>query len=145
MNTFSSPSSFPPSAMFNLIPVGLRVVAIQGVQTKLYLAMNSEGFLYTSVSAPVFWVYCMHVSGTLPSICNHVTAKENLRKWELPGACGGSAEMTTGLSEAKRQRVALWYISVSIKSSGLFEREVQWHILSPQLALHLWLKVQCVE
>lgn len=39
-------------AMFNLIPVGLRVVAIQGVQTKLYLAMNSEGYLYTSVSAP---------------------------------------------------------------------------------------------
>ncbi|XP_077401882.1 fibroblast growth factor 13-like [Vanacampus margaritifer] len=35
-------------AVFNLIPVGLRVVAIQGVQTKLYLAMNSEGFLYTS-------------------------------------------------------------------------------------------------
>ncbi|CAB1337193.1 unnamed protein product [Coregonus sp. 'balchen'] len=28
--------------------MGLRVVAIQGVQTKLYLAMNSEGFLYTS-------------------------------------------------------------------------------------------------
>lgn len=40
-------------AMFNLIPVGLRVVAIQGVQTKLYLAMNSEGFLYTSVSVPL--------------------------------------------------------------------------------------------
>ncbi|KAL4648261.1 hypothetical protein GN956_G7152 [Arapaima gigas] len=36
--------------MFNLIPVGLRVVAIQGVQTKLYLAMNNEGYLYTSVS-----------------------------------------------------------------------------------------------
>ncbi|XP_071403606.1 fibroblast growth factor 13-like isoform X1 [Centroberyx affinis] len=35
-------------AVFNLIPVGLRVVAIQGVQTKLYLAMNNEGFLYTS-------------------------------------------------------------------------------------------------
>uniref|UniRef100_A0A8C0ZKS3 Fibroblast growth factor n=1 Tax=Cyanistes caeruleus TaxID=156563 RepID=A0A8C0ZKS3_CYACU len=34
--------------LFNLIPVGLRVVAIQGVQTKLYLAMNSEGYLYTS-------------------------------------------------------------------------------------------------
>ncbi|XP_064206730.1 fibroblast growth factor 13 isoform X5 [Anguilla rostrata] len=34
--------------MFNLIPVGLRVVAIQGVQTKLYLAMNNEGYLYTS-------------------------------------------------------------------------------------------------
>lgn len=40
------------AAMFNLIPVGLRVVAIQGVQTKLYLAMNSEGYLYTSVSIP---------------------------------------------------------------------------------------------
>lgn len=38
-----------PAAVFNLIPVGLRVVAIQGVQTKLYLAMNNEGFLYTSV------------------------------------------------------------------------------------------------
>lgn len=37
------------AAVFNLIPVGLRVVAIQGVQTKLYLAMNNEGFLYTSV------------------------------------------------------------------------------------------------
>lgn len=40
--------------MFNLIPVGLRVVAIQGVQTKLYLAMNSEGYLYTSVSVRFF-------------------------------------------------------------------------------------------
>uniref|UniRef100_A0A8C6H3C5 Fibroblast growth factor n=1 Tax=Mus spicilegus TaxID=10103 RepID=A0A8C6H3C5_MUSSI len=39
---------FDISALFNLIPVGLRVVAIQGVQTKLYLAMNSEGYLYTS-------------------------------------------------------------------------------------------------
>ncbi|KTF74355.1 hypothetical protein cypCar_00038229, partial [Cyprinus carpio] len=36
------------TAIFNLIPVGLRVVAIQGVQTKLYLAMNNEGYLYTS-------------------------------------------------------------------------------------------------
>ncbi|KTF91821.1 hypothetical protein cypCar_00027491, partial [Cyprinus carpio] len=36
------------TAIFNLIPVGLRVVAIQGVQTKLYLAMNTEGYLYTS-------------------------------------------------------------------------------------------------
>uniref|UniRef100_UPI00358EFBFD fibroblast growth factor 12-like isoform X2 n=1 Tax=Myxine glutinosa TaxID=7769 RepID=UPI00358EFBFD len=34
--------------LFNLIPVGLRVVAIQGVKTGLYLAMNSHGFLYTS-------------------------------------------------------------------------------------------------
>lgn len=46
------------SAMFNLIPVGLRVVAIQGVQTKLYLAMNSEGFLYTSVSSTFVRASC---------------------------------------------------------------------------------------
>lgn len=49
--SFVSASRLFP-AMFNLIPVGLRVVAIQGVQTKLYLAMNSEGYLYTSVSVP---------------------------------------------------------------------------------------------
>ncbi len=51
-------------AMFNLIPVGLRVVAIQGVQTKLYLAMNSEGYLYTSVSVSldVYMFVCMSVS-----------------------------------------------------------------------------------
>lgn len=50
-------------AMFNLIPVGLRVVAIQGVQTKLYLAMNSEGYLYTSVSVSlnVCVSLCVHV------------------------------------------------------------------------------------
>ncbi|XP_055082507.1 fibroblast growth factor 11 isoform X2 [Periophthalmus magnuspinnatus] len=33
---------------FNLIPVGLRIVAIQGAKTGMYLAMNSEGYLYTS-------------------------------------------------------------------------------------------------
>ncbi|XP_067879872.1 fibroblast growth factor 14-like [Heterodontus francisci] len=35
-------------ALFNLIPVGLRVVAIQGVKTGLYVAMNCDGYLYTS-------------------------------------------------------------------------------------------------
>ena len=30
--------------------MGLRVVAIQGVKAGLYVAMNAEGFLYTSVS-----------------------------------------------------------------------------------------------
>ncbi|XP_041034716.1 fibroblast growth factor 14-like [Carcharodon carcharias] len=35
-------------ALFNLIPVGLRVVAIQGVKTSLYVAMNCDGYLYTS-------------------------------------------------------------------------------------------------
>lgn len=38
-----------PAALFNLIPVGLRVVAIQGVKAGLYVAMNADGFLYTSV------------------------------------------------------------------------------------------------
>lgn len=33
--------------------MGLRVVAIQGVKAGLYLAMNAEGFLYTSVSVPL--------------------------------------------------------------------------------------------
>ncbi|KAJ8332384.1 hypothetical protein SKAU_G00425570 [Synaphobranchus kaupii] len=37
-----------PFSQFNLIPVGLRIVAIQGMQAGLYLAMNSEGYLYTS-------------------------------------------------------------------------------------------------
>eukprot|EP00063_Salmo_salar_P009117 XP_013983952.1 PREDICTED: fibroblast growth factor 11-like isoform X3 [Salmo salar] len=35
-------------AQFNLIPVGLRIVAIQGAKTGLYLGMNSDGYLYTS-------------------------------------------------------------------------------------------------
>ncbi|MED6251890.1 Fibroblast growth factor 14 [Ataeniobius toweri] len=40
------------SSLFNLIPVGLRVVAIQSVKTALYIAMNGEGHLYSSVSTP---------------------------------------------------------------------------------------------
>ncbi|PWA32258.1 hypothetical protein CCH79_00013173 [Gambusia affinis] len=40
------------SSLFNLIPVGLRVVAIQSVKTGLYIAMNGEGHLYCSVSSP---------------------------------------------------------------------------------------------
>uniref|UniRef100_A0AAV2JAF8 Actin filament-associated protein 1-like 1 n=1 Tax=Knipowitschia caucasica TaxID=637954 RepID=A0AAV2JAF8_KNICA len=47
-----------PCAVFNLIPVGLRVVAIQGVQTKLYLAMNNEGFLYTSTCTVLYSSDC---------------------------------------------------------------------------------------
>ncbi|NP_001012380.1 fibroblast growth factor 11a [Danio rerio] len=34
--------------LFNLIPVGLRIVAIQSTKTGLYIGMNSEGYLYTS-------------------------------------------------------------------------------------------------
>ncbi|KAK3510404.1 hypothetical protein QTP70_005896 [Hemibagrus guttatus] len=37
------------SSLFNLIPVGLRIVAIQSVKTGLYIAMNAEGHLYTSL------------------------------------------------------------------------------------------------
>ncbi|XP_023699174.1 fibroblast growth factor 11a isoform X3 [Paramormyrops kingsleyae] len=33
---------------FNLIPVGLRIVAIQGTKSGLYIGMNSDGYLYTS-------------------------------------------------------------------------------------------------
>ncbi|KAL7982962.1 hypothetical protein Chor_013568 [Crotalus horridus] len=33
---------------FNLIPVGLRVVAIQSTTSGQYVAMNAEGFLYSS-------------------------------------------------------------------------------------------------
>ncbi|XP_056286151.1 fibroblast growth factor 14 isoform X3 [Pseudoliparis swirei] len=36
------------SSLFNLIPVGLRVVAIQSVKTGLYIAMNGEGHVYSS-------------------------------------------------------------------------------------------------
>ena len=53
---------FHIAAVFNLIPVGLRVVAIQGVQTKLYLAMNNDGFLYTSVSLTLHF---SHLADTL--------------------------------------------------------------------------------
>ena len=43
-------------ALFNLIPVGLRVVAIQGVKSGTYIGMNGEGFLYSSVSSLGFSV-----------------------------------------------------------------------------------------
>ncbi|XP_061435875.1 fibroblast growth factor 14-like [Lethenteron reissneri] len=35
-------------ALFNLIPVGLRIVAIQGVKSGLYIAMNNDGHVYSS-------------------------------------------------------------------------------------------------
>ncbi|CAB1434118.1 unnamed protein product [Pleuronectes platessa] len=49
--SFSPTSSFRVGQIylqFNLIPVGLRIVAIQSTKTGLYVAMNSEGYLYTS-------------------------------------------------------------------------------------------------
>lgn len=59
--TFSLPLSSLLLAQFNLIPVGLRIVAIQGAKTGLYLAMNSEGYLYTSVGAPRINVHCFSI------------------------------------------------------------------------------------
>ena len=56
--------SFCPLALFNLIPVGLRVVAIQGVKASLYVAMNGEGYLYSSVSTLVFVHVCV-------CVCSH--------------------------------------------------------------------------
>lgn len=55
------------TALFNLIPVGLRVVAIQGVKTGLYIAMNGEGYLYPSVSKTpkILAIRSMHVKITM--------------------------------------------------------------------------------
>ena len=50
LSTYWWQTIFLFAALFNLIPVGLRVVAIQGVKTGLYVAMNGEGYLYPSVS-----------------------------------------------------------------------------------------------
>ena len=47
--------------LFNLIPVGLHVVAIQWVKASLYVAMNGEGYLYSSVSTLVFMHVCVCV------------------------------------------------------------------------------------
>lgn len=52
------------SALFNLIPVGLRVVAIQSVKTGLYIAMNGEGHLYTSVSRLLYSILSKYLSMT---------------------------------------------------------------------------------
>uniref|UniRef100_A0A8C3USX8 Fibroblast growth factor n=2 Tax=Catharus ustulatus TaxID=91951 RepID=A0A8C3USX8_CATUS len=38
-----------PGTLFNLIPVGLRVVAIQGARAGRYVAMNGAGVVYASV------------------------------------------------------------------------------------------------
>ncbi|XP_023699173.1 fibroblast growth factor 11a isoform X2 [Paramormyrops kingsleyae] len=40
---------------FNLIPVGLRIVAIQGTKSGLYIGMNSDGYLYTSSQSGRAW------------------------------------------------------------------------------------------
>lgn len=76
-------------AVFNLIPVGLRVVAIQGVQTKLYLAMNNEGFLYTSVG-----------SDTLTPL---LSLLQTIRDYNL----------FFGLAWVMKRQLSLWPVSLS--------------------------------
>ncbi|XP_053711362.1 fibroblast growth factor 12-like isoform X3 [Synchiropus splendidus] len=53
------------NTLFNLIPVGLRVVAIQGVKAALYLAMNAEGFLYTSHESGRAWFLGLNKEGVV--------------------------------------------------------------------------------
>ncbi|XP_035994035.1 fibroblast growth factor 12 isoform X3 [Fundulus heteroclitus] len=43
------------NTLFNLIPVGLRVVAIQGVKSGFYIGMNGEGMLYSSRFREALW------------------------------------------------------------------------------------------
>ena len=38
------------STVFNLIPVGLRIVCMQHRETMLYVAMNSAGHIYATVN-----------------------------------------------------------------------------------------------
>ena len=44
-----TPDADDENTIFFLIPVGLRIVSIQHMDTMLYVAMNSEGKLYASV------------------------------------------------------------------------------------------------
>ena len=40
-------------SLFLLIPIGLRVVALQNVETELYIGMDSKGLVYTTVSTVI--------------------------------------------------------------------------------------------
>uniref|UniRef100_A0A8C2HFP2 Fibroblast growth factor 12b n=1 Tax=Cyprinus carpio TaxID=7962 RepID=A0A8C2HFP2_CYPCA len=71
------------NTLFNLIPVGLRVVAIQGVKAGLYVAMNGEGFLYSSVrkhSSRLFLyptVLCMYKEPSLHELDEKQRSRKN--------------------------------------------------------------------
>ncbi|KAF2978521.1 hypothetical protein EK904_011287, partial [Melospiza melodia maxima] len=60
--------------LFNLIPVGLRVVAIQGVKAGLYVAMNAEGYLYSS-----FYTGHMIEISPFPLGCDKALSPQQLR------------------------------------------------------------------
>lgn len=46
------------NTIFHLIPVGLRVVSIQHMESMLYVAMNRDGQLYASVSLRTLYIKC---------------------------------------------------------------------------------------
>uniref|UniRef100_A0A8D3AVL8 Fibroblast growth factor n=1 Tax=Scophthalmus maximus TaxID=52904 RepID=A0A8D3AVL8_SCOMX len=78
--------------VFNLIPVGLRVVAIQGVQTKLYLAMNSEGYLYTSVK-PINMYFTLLCCSPVAPLHFYSRPKKHTRERESNNAVNISSEL----------------------------------------------------
>uniref|UniRef100_A0A8C1P972 Fibroblast growth factor 12b n=1 Tax=Cyprinus carpio TaxID=7962 RepID=A0A8C1P972_CYPCA len=72
------------NTLFNLIPVGLRVVAIQGVKAGLYVAMNGEGFLYSSVrkhASHLMFLYptvlCMYKEPSLHELDEKQRSRKN--------------------------------------------------------------------
>lgn len=71
-------SSLCPAVQFNLIPVGLRIVAIQSTKTGLYIAMNSEGYLYTSVQSEHILLCCLETLKSQYVISLHTPCLEKL-------------------------------------------------------------------
>ncbi|KAJ7415013.1 hypothetical protein BTVI_39532 [Pitangus sulphuratus] len=72
--------------LFNLIPVGLRVVAIQGVKAGLYVAMNAEGYLYSSDPSEQlnFWVisFVINCGSGIEAYCDEIK-HQGIKKEEL--------------------------------------------------------------
>ena len=62
-----------PATIFFLIPVGLRVVALQNEATSGYIAMNSEGRIYTTVSTGLFIELYNRVYATKATLCQFLT------------------------------------------------------------------------
>ncbi|KAL2081331.1 hypothetical protein ACEWY4_023184 [Coilia grayii] len=65
------------SSLFNLIPVGLRVVAIQSVKTGLYIAMNGEGHLYTSLQLQLLLQHYCSSSKPRSTPLSHLVLADN--------------------------------------------------------------------
>ncbi|KAB0341771.1 hypothetical protein FD754_018697 [Muntiacus muntjak] len=94
--------------LFNLIPVGLRVVAIQGVQTKLYLAMNSEGYLYTSAISTILLLnkcrgFILFTNARFECISNYMRSFSLLNTWLSRASL--AAQMVKNLPAVQKARV----------------------------------------